>query len=717
MFRSTLCYLLLALLCISFAAADDNDVQVMRNGNMHQLRVRGELVHSSTTAITQSKVVSVDRATEVATWVEEGTPFFSIRNNGQWISAKSSSHQLMLRHGAFDPTKSTQRVKASLRSREDSRLFIVQFATQGLEVYRQALRAMGVEVHKYLPHHSHIVRMDATKVEEVKNLSFVRWVGPMHPAYKLEANMLAKTRSSALYNVVAIAKNDKKELISQIARIGGKVVNPTTGSLLIVAQLTPQQVTEVSHLDTVLWIDEDTPIEEDMDKARIQGGADHIETKMGGFTGKGINGHVLEGIYRNHPDFSPTENKDWPVVIDDGNPSSHGQNTYGQIFGSGKGNSKARGLVPEAQGFYTNYNAVYSAPAGSKSPGSRYELVERLMRDHKVMFQTASWGYSRTREYTSRSAEMDDLIFDLDMPITQSQSNAGNPDSRPQAWAKNVISVGALRHFNTVDTSDDRWSRGGSTGPASDGRIKPDLCAYYDQIDTTAGASGYTSSFGGTSGATPIVAGHVALTIQLWTEGVFGNTLKAPKADRFANIAHFTTTKALLIASARQYNFSGTSHDATRVHQGWGFPDVKHMFDQRAKVLIVDESDVIKNLESKVYSVNVGVGEPELKVSMTYADPAANVGASIHRINNLDLKVTAPDGTVYFGNNGLKANMYSTSGGTANDLDTVENVFVKNPTAGTWKVEVIASELNTDGHVETSEIDADFALVVFGITK
>jgi len=41
-------------------------------------------------------------------------------------------------------------------------------------------------------------------------------------------------------------------------------------------------------------------------------------------------------------------------------------------------------------------------------------------------------------------------------------------------------------------------------------------------------------------------------------------------------------------------------------------------------------------------------------------------------------------------------------------------VFVQNPEAGLWTVEVIASEINEDAHLETAGVDADFALVVSG---
>jgi len=61
------------------------------------------------------------------------------------------------------------------------------------------------------------------------------------------------------------------------------------------------------------------------------------------------------------------------------------------------------------------------------------------------------------------------------------------------------------------------------------------------------------------------------------------------------------------------------------------------------------------------------------------------------------------------------AGMWSTAGGSANTVDTVENVFVQNPQAGDWLVEVIASEVNVDTHVETPAMDADYALVVSGI--
>ena len=100
---------------------------------------------------------------------------------------------------------------------------------------------------------------------------------------------------------------------------------------------------------------------------------------------------------------------------------------------------------------------------------------------------------------------------------------------------------------------------------------------------------------------------------------------------------------------------------------------------------------------------------------MVYTDPMGAVPSSVNRINDLTLRVLSPSGTVYWGNNGLLEGNWSTPDGAADTIDTVENVFIENPETGTWLVEVYADEINQDGHPETPELDADYALVVSGV--
>ena len=106
---------------------------------------------------------------------------------------------------------------------------------------------------------------------------------------------------------------------------------------------------------------------------------------------------------------------------------------------------------------------------------------------------------------------------------------------------------------------------------------------------------------------------------------------------------------------------------------------------------------------------------------MCYIDPRPTSLALPNRVNDLSLRVTSPGGSIYWGNNGLTASNTSPAGGAANTVDTVENVFLLTPQAGTWTVDVIGSQVVTDayptgraGVVPVAPTDAAFSLVVTG---
>ncbi|KYK30710.1 MAG: hypothetical protein AYK22_08500 [Thermoplasmatales archaeon SG8-52-3] len=443
-----------------------------------------------------------------------------------------------------------------------------------------------------------------------------------------------------------------------------------------------------------------------MDIGREIGGANYIET-VAGFTGEGVRGESFDtGFNLNHVDFQNN-----PLIVH--GPScgsdSHGTATVGICFGDGTGNSDARGLLPDGQGIVADYSII------GLTGQSRYDHTGELVEDpYYAVFQTSSVGSDRTTQYSTISADTDSALFDFDIVHCQSQSNAGNQMSRPQAWAKNIISGGALYHHDTLDKSDDEWDYGASIGPASDGRIKPTFCFFYDYILTVGwpGNNDYTSTFSGTSGATPMIAGHVGLFFQMWSEGIFGNDVD-PEGTVFENKAHMTTAKAALINTADQYSFEGTDHDKTRMHQGWGMPNVKNLYDSRDNIYIIDESNILEPFDVSSHVVSVEEGTPALKVTMTYADTPGNPAVqSQHRINDLTLKVISPSKAVYWGNYGLEESTWSSLGGSADDKNTVECVFVENPESGGWTIEIHADEIIEDSHTETPEMDADYALVV-----
>jgi serine protease AprX len=359
---------------------------------------------------------------------------------------------------------------------------------------------------------------------------------------------------------------------------------------------------------------------------------------------------------------------------------------------------------------------------------------------------------------------MDDVIFYEDILICKSQGNEGDTDiteSGPEAWAKNIVSVGGLYHYDDIsDRSDHRWAGGASVGPAEDGRIKPDLVNFYDGIFTTSWVNNHCCSsactalyctptfcampcdlpayagtqifpsdangqlFGGTSAATPITAGAFGLLFQMWHEEVFPGF--GGGASVFADRPHFTTAKALMINTAYRYAWHPTAPedpnpDLTRMRQGWGMANLHDssgfgLYDLRNKMLIINETtDMTYTGQVVSYSVTSDGTEP-LRITLVYPDPAGTTSSYKHRINDLSLKVVRGN-TVWWGNYGLTASNWSASGGSEDHYNTVENVFIEDPDAGDYTVSVKLSELNEDGNPETEYTeDADYALVVSGIT-
>jgi len=635
-----------------------------------------------------------------------------------WGRARRIRFDIPLKAGVLVPGENELTPGEAFAARAGATLQIVQFHTQSLVPWRAELEKIGVEVLSPLPHNAHIVRMPSALSGRVAALSFVRWTGPFHPDFKLEAPLRAALEAGAaadgsnrryVLQTFTPGPDEKALLAFEVAEAGGTIVRETANGYLLEAFLTLDQVAELIHSEHLLWIERWTESGDDMDVARDASGSTYIET-VGGYDGTGVSGEVMDsGLQDDHQDF------DGIMFHGAYDLSLHGNCTYGINFGNGDrdgdGDARALGNVPGAQGIFADYNFLADRYAHTA------ELLEPI---YEAVYQSNSWGGGRTLSYTTTSMELDDIIWLNDFTIFQSQSNAGDRMSRPQAWSKNIVSVGGVFHRDTVTMSDDCWCTGASIGPAEDGRIKPDLTHFYDLVYTTDvegpdpgyNAGSYYTEFSGTSAATPVVAGLGGLFFQMWADNIYGNSPVGPNV--FAKRPHAATAKAIMINTANQYSFASQGEDLDRFHQGWGLPSVQNILDRAALTFIVDESSVLQELERDEYLFRVSAGQPELKVTMVYMDRAGTTASTIHRINDVNLRVIAPDGTEYWGNNGLVDGNYSVAGGQCDTLNTVENVFIQSPMAGDWEIYVYADEVIQDVHAETPQVDQDYALVAWG---
>jgi hypothetical protein len=373
---------------------------------------------------------------------------------------------------------------------------------------------------------------------------------------------------------------------------------------------------------------------------------------------------------------------------------------------------------------------------------------------YECVLQTNSWtawGAIGTLTYDSG---IDDLTFVFDLAVLQAQGNTGTQYSAGEAWAKNAVSIGGIKHFDSLDPNDHFWDEGASTGPATDGRVKPDLAHFFDAIYTTDARPGvssqYVADFSGTSAATPIAAGMFGLFFQMWHEGVFsvcdgaGCAESGGECSVFDSRPHSMTAKAMMINTASPYSVS--FHDIDRYNQGWGLPSIGRVYLLRKQFpIIIDEGVPLEDGEYVTYDVDVPANTLALRATLAYRDPPpASSSCNPCRINDLSLKVYRQPGgpfQCYLGNHGLLDGDWSSALATQSDcnpftssyrdtINTVENVFIQNPAEAGWTIMVRAIEVNEDGNVEyvnddpsecvsepndcteASDLDAVFSLVV-----
>ncbi|MGI8822389.1 MAG: S8 family serine peptidase [Acidimicrobiia bacterium] len=241
-----------------------------------------------------------------------------------------------------------------------------------------------------------------------------------------------------------------------------------------------------------------------------------------------------------------------------------------------------------------------------------------------------------------------------------------------------------------------------SRGPTDDGRIKPDVVApgtwilsgysdlyqfgYDGAPNPQNGAFQYDGwgtpynddykYMGGTSMSNPITAGAAAVVRDFYDKA-------------HGHQATAALTKATLINSAVDLldeNNDGVNDNDFPIpnnHEGWGLVNVAAATDGSAQ--FVDEGAGLTTGGTSSHTYAVAGGSP-LRVSVVWTDYPSTASASVNLVNDLDVTVTGPGGVTYRGN--VFSGGWSTTGGSADRLNNVENVYVQNAAAGDWTVTV-----------------------------
>jgi hypothetical protein len=447
------------------------------------------------------------------------------------------SAEIKLKASVFDPLVKSPAIPSDLMYKIDNNYFLVQLMGPIQQQWIRTILDSGAQILGYIPNFTYILYMENQVKNTIEKLSFVRWIGTYHPAYKIEEALYGKTGPVRL-NVIIFQENKGNENLvlirGAIESLGGTILLEEKEARNLRIAIDSLKIKDIAFIPQVEWIDEYSDPVTLMDNIRIFTGADSPLHEYG-FNGTNIVGEVKDnGIDQDHVEFENT------LIATDGNinEESHGSSTFGIVFAEGE-TPRARGMMPNGQGIFCDWGV------------GRIPSIEHLVNNWGGLFQSNSWSQGTLDgTYTSSTRQNDEAVFDFDVNMLYATGNGGDEEEISRdAAAKNIIAVGALSHYNNVDRTDDQHTGSqGNRGPTADGRVKPDLVAPYDSIYTTSSGGGYTSSFGGTSGATPIVAGGAGLVYEMYIQNHFDNN---PQGE----IPHASTVKALLIADAYQYEF------------------------------------------------------------------------------------------------------------------------------------------------------------------
>ena len=640
-----------------------------------------------------------------------------------------------------------------------SGLFLIQFEGHPLASWQAALKTNGVDLVKYIPEDAYIARLTNVSLAEVRRLSFVRWVGPYRADHKVHPRLSAAVKAASNTNLpVAInillsarsTEKEVKEVRSLLTRLDDE--SRLRQGVILRGILPPTLLTKLAQLDSVLWV-EPAPHRKLVDElaSKIVGGDDGLTgtptvTEQMGFGGGGVTVCVTDtgldtgNTNTMHPDVRGRVSgfQFYGSLTDGSDGYGHGTHCAGIVAGNAATGEKdpatgawyGLGVASQTTLFIER---IFDADANEVTPAPSDATLARDAVRNGAQIGSASWGNDVQGEYDMDAAQFDELARDADAATPGDQPyvlefSAGNagPDSQTldsPATGKNVIATGASETvsgtesetYGLYDDGPDTMADFSSRGPCEDGRIKPDVVAPGTWIASMASSAApdeasiawmtiddYYVYMGGTSMSGPFASGAAADFIEYY-RSMHTNTTPSP-----------ALVKAALINSAAELDENnGGPGPIPNNDEGWGRITLTNLIGSSRVYEYVDQTSLLSTGQEYDQHLFVQNSDQPLKITLAYTDVAGFPGAIPALVNNLDLEVVGPDGTVYRGNQFTDGE--STPNATGTDaLNNVEGVQLSQPAPGNYLVRILAVNVPEDARLDTAEIDQDFALVMSG---
>lgn len=570
--------------------------------------------------------------------------------------------------------------------------FVVEYAGPIEEMWRKNLEETGLDIISYLHPNCYLVEGSAKNAARLTVTDGVERVRPFTPAEKLSRRCSGTQNElfSVMFfpNIHGLKGPDDMEGL--MGERGFSVVGWSRENLDGLVRGPASKIADLAALDGIRYIEPYlTPkptnnIVSDVLKVRKSATGPHNSdpssmwswtgSGFDGLTGAGINVAVVDtGVYGAHSTFSGRTVKSFDY-IDIGewkDLEGHGTHTAGTVLGSGAGSqsNKYAGMAPEA-------GLVSQAIIDGKPKYTDWNQIVKDGLDNGARISSNSWGSDNPGDdYGFWDYYFDRLTLAVNdrspgQLFVFSAGNEGhtipttNTITSP-CYAKNIITVGSTNHLGTSIAGHS------STGPTNDGRIKPDLVTPGENVmSARTGTSSQYVPMTGTSMSCPSVTGCAALVSQY-----FATKLNSPDPTP-------AMIKATLINGAVPMH---TSFGYPNGLAGWGRVDMEDTLGGTTTRFFDDAQHQMVSGLIQEYTVVIN-GNDDLRITLAYSDPAAQPGREKDLINNLDLEIESPGGTVYLGN--VFQDTKSATGGSADDTNNVEMVWLDSPASGEWTIRV-----------------------------
>ncbi|MBN2006326.1 MAG: S8 family serine peptidase, partial [Anaerolineae bacterium] len=578
---------------------------------------------------------------------------------------------------------------------------------------KDALAVEGVELLAYIPDYTWIASVPIARLTEVAAHPGVTWIGQLQVQDKLDPAIakeqwgpynLTPDGVAAVY--VALHRDESLDTgRALVAQHGGKIAGEVAGINLLVVEMPRPNIEALAAADAVQWIEPAAPpLTEANDGIRQQIGVNVVQAAPYSLDGTNIDVLVYDsGQVGAHIDFGTRL-----ITGDTATVSDHATHVAGTVGGSGANSTAQGGTALQWRGMAPNVDLIsYGA-----TPSSGYFFYEDVMDieadwaqaqnlhgadvgnasiSSNIYSNYAPSGCWMMGRYGASSVLLDQIVRGGNSAVgigdkyiatwaagnergwTSSCAGLGGGYGlvSPPAGAKNPIQVGGANTNNNTQYAHTSW------GPTEDGRLKPVVTAGACQ---TTGDLGITSTDNnpvnaytvkcGTSMAAPAVAGGIALMLQHYravynTSGNFWPS----------------TAKAILMQTATDLGNAGPDYQ-------WGYG----LVNIHAAVELISRrafrQDNVAQGEVDVFYFIVPNDATPATVSLAWDDFEATFNASPTLINNLDLELVAPSGTIWRPWILDPANPANNAARGVDTLNNQEQVQVPAPEVGTWLVRV-----------------------------